>query len=250
LISSTKDELEHDAVDLVNRLSQDSKVDKSSFGITGSVLTDIHHSDFSDIDVTVYGLSNSTKIKNAVLSNFNDSSSHVKPLTDAVYSRTVARWRQNYGFSLEEASWFAQRRWNRGIFRDRLFSIHPIPGAEEVKERYGDKLFHPSGIVEGEALVVDSTESVFLPSKYRLNIIKIKPHLTFNIEEMVSYEGFYSGIFSVGDSVIFRGKLERVVDRNTREVTWRILIGSMEAKGRDYILPNLDNHNPSLDKDR
>ena len=250
LVSSSRDELEQDIVDLVDKLSEDSKVDKSSFGITGSVLTDIHHEDFSDIDITVYGLSNSTKIKNAVLSNFNDSSSYVKPLADAVYSRTVARWRRNYGFSLEKAKWFAQRRWNRGIFRDRLFSIHPIPGAAEVKERYGDKLFYPSGIVEGEARVVDSTESVFLPSKYRLSITKIKPHFTFNIEEMVSYEGFYSGIFSVGDSIIFRGKLERVVDKNTRVVAWRILIGSIEAKGRDYILPNLDNHNPSIDEDR
>jgi predicted nucleotidyltransferase len=250
LVSSVKDDLEKDVVDLVNELSQDSGVDRSSFGITGSVLTDIHHVDFSDIDITVYGLGNSTKIKKAVKSKFNDQSSNVKPLNGVVYSRTAARWIQNYGLSSEEASWFARRKWNRGIFRDRLFSLHPVLSAREVKEKYGDKRFYPCGIVEGEALIVDSTESVFLPSKYRLNIVKIKPHLAFNIEEIVSYEGFYSGIFNVGDSVTFRGKLEKAIDRNTREEKWRILIGSIEAEGCDYILPNLDNHNSRLDDDR
>ena len=250
LMCNVRDELEQDVVALVNELSQESKVCKPSFGITGSVLTDTHHVDFSDIDITVYGLSNSTKIKNAILSKFDDSSSNFKPLTGVVYSRTVARWKQNYGLTSQEAGWFADRKWNRGIFRDRLFSLHPVPSAEEIKQKYGDSLFYPHRIVEGEALVIDSTESVFLPSLYRLNIVRIKPHFAFNIEDMVSYEGFYSGVFNVGDSVIFRGMLERVIDRDTRKETWRILIGSVEAKGRDYILPNLDNHNPRIVKDR
>ena len=103
LLSSAKDDLEKDAVDLVDELSNESAVDRSSFGITGSVLTGIHNVNFSDIDITVYGLDNGTRVMNAVKSRFEDASSDIKPLHGALYSRTVKRWTQNYGFSIEEA---------------------------------------------------------------------------------------------------------------------------------------------------
>jgi predicted nucleotidyltransferase len=58
-----------------------------------------------------------------------------------------------------------------------------------------------------------------------------------DLREVTSYEGFYGGFLSTGEVIRASGKLERVVDRRSGEEYHRILVGSPEAGGRDYVLP-------------
>jgi len=236
--SHERDDLEQDLVEVVGKLSQGSGVDLGCFGVTGSILTGIHHESFSDMDITVYGLENVIKVKNILLEEFSRSDAEIKLPKGEARGRMLQHWARNYDLSPLEVEWFAGRKWNRGFFRGRPFSLLPVHHPKEVEERYGDRIYHPERIVEGEARIIDARDSPFLPCAYRLENVKIGHNIS-NVEEIVSYDGFYSDIFQVGDIIRFRGKLEKVVDRRSGQETMRVLIGSPEAKGLDYIKPRL-----------
>ena len=55
-----------------------------------------------------------------------------------------------------------------------------------------------------------------------------------NVEEVYSYEGLYSIIFKDGDKIRVKGLLEEVKNEK-RKSWWRVVIGSQEADGRDYV---------------
>lgn len=236
--SPARDELEQDMVDFVQKLSCESGVDRRRFGVTGSVLTGIHQVSFSDMDITVYGLDNAIKVKNTLLREFGRSDSDIRLPQGEARERMLQHWMQRYGPSPAEVEWFARRRWNRGFFRGRAFSLLPIHHPSEVKEKYGDEVYYPERIAEGEARIVEDEGSFFLPCTYGLEDVDVDQDAS-DVKEIVSYEGFYSGVFQVGDTVHFKGKLERVVKRGSDRVARRILIGSPEAKGLDYIRPKL-----------
>ena len=232
--SKSRDELEERVVGLVCRLSEASGIEKESFGVTGSVLLGIHNKEFSDMDIVVYGHSNALSMQK-VLQSSEDSL--IKPLRDRALKEMLLRWTQSHQISFEDANWFANRKWNRGIFADRGFSILPVRFPCEVSERYGEESFASEGIVEGVATIADATNSFFLPSSYVLE--HVEPSSLTQIQYLVSYDSFYSGIFQKADAVRFRGKLEKVFSKKGVELYRRILIGSPEAHGLDYVRPIL-----------
>jgi hypothetical protein len=236
--SHGRDGLEQDVIDFVHRLSHDSGVDQGCFGVTGSILKGIHQMSFSDIDITVYGLENTLRVRNVLLKEFRCSDSDIRLPQGEERERMLGHWARNYGLSLVEVEWFAGRKWNRGFFRGRPFSLLPVHRPSEVKEKYGDERYYPEGIVEGDARVIDAEDSLFLPCTY--GVVKVDlGRNTSDVEKIVSYDGFYSGIFQVDDAIRFRGKLERVVEKGSGREVRRILIGSPEARGLDYIRPKL-----------
>jgi len=77
---------------------------------------------------------------------------------------------------------------------------------------------------------------LFLPSVYRVREVAImEGPQAANIEEVVSYESLYDNLAEVGESIVARGKLERVVDMKTGREYHRILVGSPEGRGMEYI---------------
>jgi predicted nucleotidyltransferase len=237
LASSRMDDLEHDAVKFTTTLSRESGAKPEYFGVTGSILTHIHNTGFSDMDITVYGSNQATKVKATIIREYQRNDSDIKLPEGQNRTRMLEQWRKHYGLSHVELAWFADRKWNRGTYSGRAFSLLPVPLPSEVAEKYGRRLYRPQGIVEGEAVIRDVHESHFLPCKYTLqdNGAGVDP----DVEEITSYDGFYCGIFKQGDVVRYRGKLEKVLNKDTGSETWRILIGSPEARGLDYIRPKL-----------
>ena len=57
------DPLQKKLKDFVSFLARTSGVALESFGVTGSILLNIHKPEFSDMDVTIYGFENSSKMK-------------------------------------------------------------------------------------------------------------------------------------------------------------------------------------------
>ena len=58
----SRDPLEQDLIELVNYLSEISDINLKYFGISGSILLNIHNPKYSDIDLMVYGRDNSFKL--------------------------------------------------------------------------------------------------------------------------------------------------------------------------------------------
>jgi len=232
------DTLQKKALELTGLLSETSTVQPNRFGVTGSLLIGIHNPAFSDIDLTVYGKKSSLNVKKALIHLLKDPESPVKGLIDENLEEWCKKKGELYPLTVEEAYKLYKRRWNRGRFKDTFFSIHPVRVEREVEEKYGDKTFTPIGIVEAEARVVDSSNALFMPAIYVVKDVQITfgPNVE-GIEEVVTYDGLYEDLVYDGEYLICRGKLEMVEDKQHSRIYHRILIGSSEAAGKDYIKP-------------
>jgi predicted nucleotidyltransferase len=231
------DLLQETALELISLLSKESNIPLKYFGVTGSILIDIHNPDFSDIDIIIYGKRNSLKLIETLESLFKGTDDISK-----LSGKSLEDWcnekAQGYPVTPIEARKFYDRKWSYGLFKEKNFSIHPVMLDREITENYEDKIFYPKGMVKVRAIVEDLSEGLFLPHKFALTDIKVgKGEDVKDIKEIVSYEGFFGDILRDGETIISEGKLEKVFVKKTEECYHRILIGSPEAKGKDYIKP-------------
>jgi len=231
------DFLQRKVVDLTRILSDESGVPIAYFGVTGSVLLDIHQK-FSDIDLVIYGLRNSQLVKETLIRIYDEQGSPIRRFDE----RKARKWCMNkakmYPLTYEEARAIFRRKWGRGLFRRTMFSIHPVKLEEEVSERYGDRIFKAEGMGKMEAIVSDASEADFLPSIYKVEDVKIlEGEKIGDICEVASYEGLYGGVAEEGGRIMVYGKLERVIDKRSGREYHRVLVGSKEAEGKDYIKP-------------
>lgn len=230
------DSLEQKVVDFVGIVSGESDVDCSFLGVTGSILLGIHNPAFSDIDIIVYGRENSLKVKETMKRLYEESVA--QRFEDSFLDEWAARKSMQFPVSPSEAKEFYNRAWNRGIFKGTLFSIHPVKLEEEVKERFGERRFVPKGITTIRAKVTDVSDSAFLPATYCVgSVTALDGTFANDIVEVSSYDGFYCDLFKGKEFIEAKGKLEIVIDSKRKIIYHRVLIGSFEAKGEDYIKP-------------
>ncbi len=217
-------------------LAEKSKTPLRYFGATGSILLDIHNPEFSDLDVTVYGLRNSLAVKNALAKEYSLPGSSVKRFKGEILEAWCVSKARSYPLTFNEALKIYDRKWNIGLFEDTRFSIHPVKLEHELEEEYGDKTYFPVGTVTVRAVVCENADCMFLPAVYRVRDVEVlEGSLAVEIEEVVSYESLYDSLAEVGESITVRGKLERVVDAKTGREYHRVLVGSPEGKGMEYI---------------
>lgn len=233
------DPLERKALDLALKISDESGVPLENFGVTGSILLGIHQP-FSDIDLTVYGVENSRRVKEALTRIYTDRAADLQRFSGAKAEEWCLNKLRLYPLTYEEAKTLLDRKWNIGLFRGTAFSMHPVKFEREVKEKYGERVFRPRGMVKITATVIDDSESDFMPAKYLVEDVKVLEGLQVDdICEVASYEGLYAGVASRGEKIVACGKLEHVVDNKRGEEYHRVLVGSQEACGKDYVKPLL-----------
>jgi len=225
------DPLEEKTVDFVSFLSRESGISKDYFGVTGSILTDIHNPHFSDMDIVVYGASNAWTVKKVITQT--NSEIFQNRYSGKHQSKMLTNFIENYPFTRLEAQTIFEHRWNYGYFKKIRYSIHAV--RKEPLKKYGEEHFFPQGIVEGKAEIVGINDSLFLPCTYQVKGFEVRlGNIAVEVNEIVSYDGLYSGLFNLGESILVKGKLEKVVDAQG-SCSFRVLVGSLEAQGQDYI---------------
>ncbi len=219
----------------VSLVSKKSGVPLESFGVTGSILLHIHQP-FSDLDVTVYGLKNSLAVKRALTDAYSSWKSAIQRFEDKALKAWCTSKVKSFPLTFDEAMRIYQRKWNIGVFEGTRFSVHPVKLEEELTEKYADKAYEPVGSVVLGAVVEENADDMFLPSIYRVKDVKIiKGPQVADVKEVVSYEGLYSDIAEIGETILVKGKLEEVHDTKTKQKYHRVLVGSPEGKGKEYI---------------
>lgn len=232
------DPLQQRTIELTAIISDLSGVRKDYFGVTGSILIGLHHPDLSDIDLVVYGRDHGLKVKEGLLSLYGEGGERVSRLSGPVLDKWCAEKADSHPVTVEEAREVYRRKWNYGMFKGRLFSVHSIRLDEEITERYGDRTYTKLGMVKIRATISDSSEGMFLPYSYSVrNIMVEEGKGADDVREVITYDDFYGGIWEAGDEIITKGALERVKDNRSGEVYHRVLVGSLGAKGQDYIKP-------------
>ena len=210
-------------------------VSEEHFGVTGSLLLDIHQPTFSDLDIIVYGVKDSWAVHKALTEN-RGSELHMKRLEGEALEDWCIKKAEQYPLTAKEALNLYERKWNLGFFENRWVSIHPVKLENEVTEEYGEKTYHPCGQVTIRAVVSNNIDSLFLPAVYHVEDVKfLDGAQSVNVTEVVSYEGLYDSLAENGEIIQAKGKLERVTEKVTRRERYRVLVGSPEGKGKEYI---------------
>jgi predicted nucleotidyltransferase len=234
--ASHLDPLQDKFTRLVNLLSDVADIPIEFFGVTGSILLDIHNLSFSDIDITIYGTEYCHKLKKA-LADFSSEDLKMKPFHGERLKKWCLQKTLNHPISLAEAEKIYSRKWNVGTFEGTYFSLHPVKLKADLNDGYGDKIYTPDRIVTLTAEVSDSKDSIFLPCVYEVESARVDGQPTVDVREVVSYEGLYDSLAEVGEKIAVRGKLEQVHDRSRGDNYYRVLVGSLEGRGSEFIVP-------------
>jgi predicted nucleotidyltransferase len=239
LQTKQKDTLQEKLAAFTDLLSEKSGVATSHFGVTGSILLNIHNPKFSDIDLTIYGLQNSLVVKKTLNKIVAEPNSPVKLLEGSALDDWCRKKTEHFPLTLEDVKRIYKRKWNIGLFEGVAFSVHPVKLEEELTEKYGDKTFHPLGQMTIRAVVADDSDSLFLPCVYKVRDVEVLEGRQSGVDvlEVVSYESLYDSLAETGEKIVAKGKLEKVSDNRNRSKYYRVLVGSPEGKGKEYIKP-------------
>lgn len=229
-----RDSLQEKLIRFTRFLEETAGLSESSFGITGSLLLDIHQPTFSDVDLIVYGIKDSWALKKAVTEK--GGSDAMKRLEGEALEEWGVKKSKDYPLTAKEAMKLYERKWNLGFLEDRWVSIHPVKVESEITEQYGEKTYTPCGQVTIEARVSDNIESLFLPATYQIEEAQfLDGHPLVNVAEVVTYEGLYASAAENGERIRVKGKLEHVKEPGTSQERYRVLVGSPEGRGTEYI---------------
>lgn len=230
------DPLQARLLEFVHLLSDESGIPASFFGVTGSILINIHQPKFSDIDVTISGGKNSRRLRETLLSLYDTPKSPISRLKGSALQNWCKMMSYLYPVSMKMARKIYERKWGIGVYKGTGFSIHPIKSDEEILERYGDRVFTPKGMVKVRAVVSGVEESPFLPATYGVkHALIVEGPKVADLREVTAYEGVYGGIAEVGEEILVKGKLEGVEDKRKQKKYHRVLVGSLEGAGADYV---------------
>jgi predicted nucleotidyltransferase len=233
-----RDELEDAALELAEAIADEASIPIDDLGVTGSILIKIHQP-FSDIDLVVYGRESALKAREALRELYKDPKRGIEGLPRQRLEDLLERRQRLFYLSKSDAEVVCARKWNRGLFKGREFSIHPVKKEGEVRESFGEFKYKPLGLATIRGVVADASESLFMPSKWLVEDVKFVSGTSVEgLIEVCSYEGLYMGIVDSGENFEARGKVEAVYQRGELS-HYRLLIGSPEARGLDYIKPIL-----------
>ncbi len=229
---SRLDPVEMDAVGFIQILQDLSDVDLEDMGISGSILVGLY-TEKSDIDVIVYGKENCLSVHAALEEAMEKRDGPIlkydlKDLRKLYEFRSKDTW-----MPLEEFIRMERRKFTQGKYRGRDFFIRFLLDWDEVDERYGDRIYIPSGYARIKARVVDASNSIFTPCKYLIDDIEILEGTKAQLlKEIVSFRGRFCEQAKKGERVIAQGKVEKVVEKDGTEF-FRLILG---AKPSDFMI--------------
>ena len=228
------DSLQNKLIRFTQFLEQASGISKDMFGVTGSLLLGIHNPKFSDIDVTVYGLKNNWLLKDSLTKT--SAGIPLKRLVGKALEDWCDKKAKCYPLTPAEALKLYERKWNLGFFEGTWVSIHPINLENEVTDKYGQKTNSPYGQVTITGVVCENTDSIFLPAIYEIKDVDImEGPQQVKITEVLSYESLYASLAEKGETIQVKGKLEKVEEKGSNRQHYRVLVGSAEGNGKEYI---------------
>jgi len=226
LRSEDVDPLESKVKKFIEQISSLSNVPTTCFGISGSILVDLHTIN-SDIDPIVYGSKNCYKVYD-VLRELNKHSKEIRGLTKRELKGLYREKIKDTLFDLDAFLRSMEGRVMEGKFEGTPYSIRFLKDPEEIKEKYGETLFKKIGEVEIEGKVVDAREAIFTPCRYVLSNVKVvSGESPGDIREICSFRSRFSDIAREGDIIRAKGKLEKVITKESEYL--RVLVGGRRA---------------------
>jgi predicted nucleotidyltransferase len=231
LHSKHLDLLQNKAVHVMELLKRETTIPWDKMGISGSILLGLHMSK-SDIDSIVYGSENCRKTYSALKALLNDEDSPFK-----AYSREELkvlfdfRSKDNAG-TFEDFVRTESRKAMQGKFMETDYFMRFVKDWNEIDEEYGDFQYRNMGNATIRATIINDSEAIFTPCKYRVENVTVIEGSN-QPAEIVSFRGRFCEQARKDEAVAAQGKLECVTDRQRKNTYYRLLIGN---KPSDYMI--------------
>jgi len=228
----TLDELESQALQFVKLLSKTAEVSWSKLGVSGSILVKLHTL-ASDIDLVVYGSKNCYKVHSALKSLLQEKESWVRPYRLDELGKLFDFRSKDTVTSFEDFVRTESRKVLQGKFMNRDYFLRFVKDWNEVEERYGMIHYKPEGYTKIRARVVDNSEGIFTPCRYKIDCVEVLEGVPVtSIEEIVSFRGRFCEQAKNDETVVAQGKVERVQKEGEHEY-YRLLLGN---KASDHMV--------------
>jgi len=204
------DRVEEDAVEFAKVLSDASGVAFTGMGLSGSVLVGLQAAE-SDIDLIVYGRSNSLRAHDALKALLRERSSPAVPYGLKDLEKLYRFRSRDTRVPFEDFVRTEGRKVMQGKFAGRDYFIRFVLDSSETQENYGDRTYTSLGRARVEAWVHDDSDSMFTPCSYGVSGVKMASGYTTRIvEEIVSFRGRFCEQALSGERVLAEGSLEEV----------------------------------------
>jgi len=219
IIRSPKDMLEYKVAKLVENIFSSGSF--RNIGITGSILAGIHSVEYSDIDLVIYDWRDSVNIIEYIVEN--------PSIFRGFEGDSLRSWgyrvASSTGLSLEDVLKF-YRRWRRGFFDDREYSLIYNDGV--YRELDNCIRWRSLGVYEAYVELAGGLDALNYPSTGLVE----KTVYARGVEPrgdplfIVSFEALYTPALYEGGRFYVRGLLQHNIDRDL----YRLIVGVREAK--------------------
>lgn len=210
-------------------------IPENSIGISGSPMIGLSKED-SDIDIIIYGTQDSLKFQDK-LKNIFQALNNCRMYNLEEY-KAHYKWRVGGSdISFEDFLKSEKRKLHQGKFYGIDFFIRYIKSPEDWNGTYYDYKFKNLGRIKIRAKVIDSTNSIFTPCSYKIELLDVleskiipKKINLKNLNEINSFRGRFCEQAINGENVLVKGKLEEVNFRNDKSYLRILLTDQIQDK--------------------
>jgi predicted nucleotidyltransferase len=226
-------QLETTALLLAEFLKKNAKIPLNAIGVSGSLLVGLHTTT-SDIDLIVYGTQNCHKVYGTLKTLINDKNGQLKPYKMEELVSLFNFRSKDTVTSFEDFVRTETRKVLQGKFIENDYFIRFVKNWKETTEKYGTIRYSNEGYAKIEAQIVDDSEAIFTPCKYKIRNVKTVKGKTSDktVKEIVSFRGRFCEQARKGETVVAQGKVERTQSEKGN-FYFRLLLGN---KTSDYMI--------------
>ena len=194
----------------------------SDFGCFGSICLNFYHVKYSDVDLIIYGKKELNELRNTLSEIYKKPELNFVNEFDLIDLSTFTKssWKfKNY--SLKE---YVDTEKNKIIYavidskhsnRKVKIEFEPVKKPSEIKNLYEEMIsIENHGWMEVKARILDDSDSFYLQSIYKIEIMEIFEGKNVNVEVICNYLEEFRGAVKTGDTVLVKGYLEKVIFKN------------------------------------
>lgn len=202
---------------LLDIVENRSTLSTTDFGIFGSLLHDFYHPAFSDLDFTVNGRNELSKLRETLATIYREENSPLSNEFDTVKSVAEKDWKfRNY--SIDEYVWHQERKQIYAVYdpkgsgRTIKAEFEPIKRWEEVhSENLDDLRIRAKGWTRILGHVTDDSDAAFMPSIYQIVTEKVlEGRKVGEIKQVVSFVEEFRLQAQKDELILVEGNLEQV----------------------------------------